>query len=356
MYLINSVIEEAYMSIGWGIIGTGGHADTMVAPAIKKVPGSSIIAAYDIKTESAQNFAARHSVENVYDSLDKMLKDPDIDSLYIATPNYLHSRLTIQAAEAGKHVLCEKPMALTIADGELMVEACRKNNVKLGVSFPERFHPAHQEARRLIRSGEAGEITLVKAQFCRGGARGGWRTWSAWRIDPNMVGAGALYGQGLHVIDALRFILDSEVAEVCAITDETPPDYPVDDMAYVIIKFENGLCGTVVCGMLAPRSENDAVFYGSNAKITCKGTLGAPLQGTLGELLVDGNSVNIKMNYPSTENPTIYRLIREIESFSQSIENDTDSGISGLNGLQMVRIGTAILESSRKGKRVKIAR
>ena len=125
-------------------------------------------------------------------------------------------------------------------------------------------------------------------------------------------------------------------------------------MAYVIIKFENGVTGVVICGMLAPRSDNDAVLYGSKAKITCKGTIGAPLLGTLGEFLVDGDAINVRMEFPTTDNPAVYRMVREINAFNNWIENDVAPYISGENGLQMVRIGNAILESSRQGKAVKI--
>jgi predicted dehydrogenase len=159
----------------------------------------------------------------------------------------------------------------------------------------------------------------------------------------------------LHAIDILRFILNSEVVEVRALTDEAPPEYPVDDMAYVILRFDNGACGTTVCGMLAPRSENDAVLYGSKAKLTCKGTLGAPLLGTLGELLVDGDAFNMRMTYPTQEDPAIYRLIREINEFNNYIiEDGREPVISGLNGLQMVKIGMGILESSRYGRSIQI--
>jgi len=340
------------MTIGWGIVGTGTHASNVTAPALTSVTNTELVAVCDINMELAKECAAKNGVERTYDSLEKMLEDPELDVVYIATPHNLHAQQTIQAAEAGKHVLCEKPMALTVSDGEHMIEACDKNNVKLGVSFPERYHPAHIEARRYIQSGIVGEINVVKAQYCRGLSRGAWR---GWRSDPSIGGAGALYGTGLHPIDVLRFLLDSEVEEVRALTDEEPPQYPVDDMVYVIIKFENGVHGMVLTGILAPRSNNDAVLYGSKAKITCRGTIGAPMTGNLGELIVEGESVNAKMDFP-TDNLLTYRMVRVIGAFNRWIEDDVEPSISGSNGLQMVKIGNAILESSRQGKAVKITK
>ncbi|MFC2007347.1 Gfo/Idh/MocA family protein [Chloroflexota bacterium] len=342
------------MTIGWGILGTGTHAGSTTAPSINGAANSKIVAVCDLSMERAGEFAAKHGVEHVYDSLDKMLENPALDVLYIATPNYLHARQAVQAAEAGKHILCEKPMTITVEDAELMVAACDKNKVKLGVSFPARYHPAHIEARHYIQSGIVGEINVVKAQYCRGGSRGSWSTWSPWRSDPSMGGAGALYGQGVHPIDLLRFMLDSEIEEVRALTDENPPEYPVDDMAYVIIRFENGVTGVVICGMLAPRSENDAVLYGSKAKITCKGTIGAPMPGAVGEFLVDGDAINVRMDFPNTGKPP--RMVHEIDDFNNWVDGGIEPDITGRNGLQMVKIGNAILESSREGKAVKITK
>jgi len=336
------------MAKGWGIIGTGTHADSFIAPALHEAADTGLTAICDIEKERAEEFVSRHGVERAYDSLDKMLDDPELDVVWIATPNNLHARQTIQAAEAGKHILCEKPMALTVPDCEQMIEACNRNGVKLAIDFQNRFHPAHVEAHRLIQSGVVGDIHVVKAQFCRGVSRGFMK---GWRIVPEIAGAGALMGQGLHPIDLLRFLLDSEVVEVLALTDEDPPNRPVEDMAYIILKFESGAHGMVMCGMLAPRPDNDAIVYGSKAKITCKGTVGMWLQG---ELLVDGDSLDLRMGIPSdsVNGPELY--IGVVEHFNKCIEEDTESLISGHNGMQMVRIANAIQESSRKGKAIKI--
>ena len=338
------------MPIRWGIIGAGNYASNVTVPAITSATNTELVAVCDINMELTKGLAAKHGVERTYDSVEKILKDPEIDVIYIATPHSLHAQQTIQAAEAGKHVLCEKPMALTVSDAEQMIEVCDKNKVKLGVSFPERYQPAHIEARRYAQSGTAGNINVAHAQFCRGFSRGAWR---GWRSDPNMGGAGALYGTAIHPIDLLRFLLDSEVEEVRALTDEEPPRYPLDDMVYVIIKFENGTHGMVLSGILAPRLENNVVLYGSKAKITCRETIWGPLLDNLGELLLDGDSVNLRMAFP-TDNPLLFRMIRAIEAFNRWIEDNTEPYISGSNGLQMVKIANAILESSRQGKAVKI--
>jgi len=338
------------MPIRWGIIGAGNYASNVTALALTSATNTELVAICDINMEVTKGLAVKYSVERTYDSVEKILKDPDLDVVYIATPHSLHARQTIRAAEAGKHVLCEKPMTLTVSDAEQMIEACDKNKVKLGVSFPERYQPADIEARRYAQSGTAGKIDVAHAQFCRGFSRGAWR---GWRNNPDIAGAGALYAIAVHPIDLLRFLLDSEVEEVRALTDEEPPRYPVDDMVYVIIKFDNGTHGMVLAGILAPRLDTNVVLYGNKAKITCRDTIWGPLLNNLGELLVDGESVNLRMTFP-TDTPLPFRMIREIEAFNKWIEDDTEPYISGSNGLQMVKIANAILESSHHGKAVKI--
>jgi 1,5-anhydro-D-fructose reductase (1,5-anhydro-D-mannitol-forming) len=336
------------VAIGWGIIGIGHHADQEIAPVFNRIANTNLVAVCSRDIERAKNFATKHRVKRFYDSFAKMLEDPGVDAVFIATPNSLHAQHTIQAAEASKHVLCDKPMALTVRDSELMVEACNKNKVKLAVFFQHRYHPAHIEARRYIQSGIVGGISVVKAQLCHPGS------WKGWKSDSTMAGAGSLMGQGVHCIDLLRYFLDSEVTEVRAMTDEEPPARPVDEMAYVILKFENGAHGVVISGIRTPPSDNDAVLYGSKAKVTCKGTLGRP-QGNLGQLLVDSDSLSVRMSFPSSE-PLLENKTRAVEAFNKSIEENAETSMTGHNGIQVVKITNAIIESSRQGKAVKIAR
>ena len=112
------------MPLGWGIVGIGSHADRFVAQAISRTPDTQLVAVCSRDIGRAQAFAAKHHANRAYDSLDQMLKDPALDVLYIATPNKLHLEQTVAAARAGKHVFCEKPMALTVAECEKMIRVC----------------------------------------------------------------------------------------------------------------------------------------------------------------------------------------------------------------------------------------
>ena len=337
------------MTLGWGIIGIGGHANRFMAPAITHAAGTELVAVCSRDMGRAQEFARKHNAKKAYDSLEKMLADPALNVLYVATPNNLHAEQTIAAAEAGKHVYCEKPMALTVAECERMIKACDDNKVKLGIDFQNRFHPAHVEARRLILSGEAGEVNVVKAQYAHGRSRNAPRIQN-WRSVPEMAGAGSLVGTGVHPIDLLRFVLDSEIEEVRALTDEKPPEQPLDSMAYVILSFKNGVTGVVISGMLVPRSDDDLVIYGSKMKITSRNSVGMPLRG---ELIIEGESIDLRATYPA-EDPVPGMYIRAVEAFNKSVLDNTEPLSSGYDGLEMVRVVDAILESGRSGRAVKI--
>ena len=333
------------MSIGWGVVAVGKHVKRFIGPAIRDAGNTRFVGVCSRSLEKAQAFAQEYGVARAYDDLSAMLKDPELDVLYIATPNNLHAENTVQAAEAGKHVLCEKPMATSEADCVRMIEVCEKHHVKLGLDFQNRYHPAHIMARRLIQEGEAGDIYVAKSQYCHGHMGGHWE---GWRGDPNMSGgAAAINGSGQHTLDLLRFLLDKEVVEVRA--QCIPPD-GLDDQNFAFLTFEGGACGISVSGVMVPRSDNDAVLYGTKAKITCKGTVGMVLQG---ELLIEGDNLNSKLAFP-VDNPITGNYIRLIEAFNKSIIEDLPPDIPGENGLQMLRITHAVLESSRTGKAVKI--
>ena len=336
------------MTIGWGLIGIGTHANRFLGPAIVQSFDTSFVAVCGRSPERARDFAARHGVKRWYDSYEKMLEDPEVDVVLVATPNNLHAQNTVQAAKARKHVLCEKPMALTEEDCMQMIKACKENGVKLGVDYQNRYHPAHIEARRLIQDGTVGEIKVVCARYCSGFMRGRWK--GGWRDDPEITGAGALMATAVHPVDLLRFVMDTEIDEVQAACVTQTPFHSVDEMVYSILKFKNGAYGTVVSGILAPRSDNDMIIYGSQAKITCKGTIAMPLQG---ELFVEGDSINIRMNFPVPD-PVPASYIRLIEGFNRYIRDKAAFESSATNGLQMTRITSAILESSRLQKVVKV--
>lgn len=332
---------------GWAVVGTSWFANDYIAPAINAASSAKLVAVHSRDKARSAAFAAKHGIERSYDSYREMLSDPEVEVVHIATPNHLHTPQTIEAAEAGKHVLCEKPMSLTIEDGEHMIETCRKNNVKLGVGFQNRHHPAHVQARRLILSGEAGDITLVTAQYNHP-----WMDFhlSGWRADPSIAGGGSLMGMGAHCIDLLRFFLAQEVEEVSAISDAKWIDKSLEETILINLKFKNGPFGSVIAGFHVPRPYNDVVIHGTKARIRGVDTIGMPMKGHL-QVTTDSS----KTEYPFPESIT-GKYVHEIEAFNRCLEEDTEPSASGTDGLEMVRLTLSILESAKQQRSIRIKR
>ncbi len=337
------------MTIGWGIVGIGTHADHCMAPAITQAKDAGLIAVCSRDARRAAAFAAKHGVGRSYDDFSAMLRDGAVDAVYISTPNNLHAAQTIEAAQAGKHVLCEKPMAISVIDSERMIESCQKNGVKLGIAFQNRHHPAHVEAKRLIAGGTVGNILMGMAEYSH---FLGAKPRSVWRRDPMMAGAGTLMGMAVHALDLLRFLVGREVDMVQAITDERPPDRPLDETVVALLRFQGGAYGTVVSSRHFPHPANDVVIYGSKARIRGSGTVGMRLVGVL-EIV--GDSPPSTSEFPCND-PVTGTYLLQVESFNRSIRENTEPNASGYDGLEMARIVEAILDSNRQGKAVRIQR
>jgi 1,5-anhydro-D-fructose reductase (1,5-anhydro-D-mannitol-forming) len=349
------------MAIGWALVSTGRHADTCLAPALGLAEETHLVAVYSREQQHAEAFAAKHGAQVAYTSLEALLADARVEVVCIASPNFLHAPYTTLAARAGKHVLVEKPMALSVAEAWDMVQTCQTAGVTLGVGFHLRHHPGHQEARRLIREGVLGTITLVQAQWGAGQRgrvemapeqliplRSGPR--SAWWGTPTQVGrAYAMMAQGVHCVDLLHFLLGQHVVEVAALTDGQTPEHPLERLATLCLRFNGGTLGTVCCGFKMPDTKNDATLYGSHGRIILGHSLWITLQGSL-EVVSD--TVQTAMTY---EQDTLALYMRQIEAFNQAIQQQESPIASGLDGLRAVQVTEAMIESASTGRAVKIA-
>ncbi len=341
------------MALGWAIISTGQHPDNKIAPAIVAAQGSELVAVYSRDQSRADDFAQRHGAQAAYSNLDDLLGDSRVDAVFIASPNALHAAQTIKAAQAGKHVLSEKPMATTIEDSVAMVQACQRARVKLGVGFNLRQHPGHIKAKELIARGALGRVTLAQGQWGFGvrgqGApqpRTGLRQW--WD-QPELIGnASTMMGTGIHVVDILRFMLGQEVTEVAAITDGQTQEQPLEQLAALSLRFSGGTIGTVCCGRVLPDSRNDFTIYGSDGRISGRASLWEARQGRVDIFSETVNHAEV------CSGSYLGNFTAEIEDFQRAIETDTEPAATGIDGLRVVEVTLAMIESARTGRSVKI--
>ena len=341
------------MSIGWAIISTGDYADDRGAPAINRAQGAELVAVCSRDQGRGEAFAQKHGAKTAYTAIEDVLSDSRVDAVYITSPNHLHAPYTRMAAKAGKHVLVEKPLSLNVAEVVAMVQVCRDRGVKLGVGLHLRHHPGHIEARRLVADGILGTIALAQAQSGRGDwgevwpePRAGLRDW--W-THPEMVGgAFVMLALGVHCIDDLQFILGQRVVEIAAITDGQTAERPLEDLATMCLRFDQGTIGMMCCGLRLPEFQNDVTIYGSHGKVVLSDSSWPRLQG---DLRVSSESVSTTVVY---EPDLVVLVTWAIEDFQRAIAEDRDPAASGVDGLNMVQVTAGMLESVKTGRTVKL--
>ena len=343
------------MALGWGIISTGRHVDGRIAPAINAAPEAELIGIYSRSQERAETYAKKHNAKAAYDQLDNLLNDSRVDAVFIASPNSLHPRHTIQSAKAGKHVFTEKTMATNLEDAIHMIHACRENDVKLGVGFHLRQHPFHIKASKLIAEGTIGPIVMAHAQLSygkRGQVREPWRSGlSEWWTEADLVGgAFAMMANGVHMVDLLRFLIGEDVVEVSAMTDGQMETQPLEQLAQLSLRFAGGAITNVVCSRRIPDSRNDFTVYGVNGRIVGTNTTTIiPDSPSLLEVLSDSGDYTEEQGVGALSN-----YIAEMEDFRQAIEQDREPSASGIDGLRVVEVTQAMVESAWNKRSVRI--
>ncbi|CAM4346014.1 Gfo/Idh/MocA family protein [Paenibacillus tarimensis] len=230
----------------WGIMGAAGIAKGAVIPAIQQSESGVVTALASRDQDKAEAAAREMNIPAAYGSYEALLADPDIDAVYIPLPNHLHREWAIRAAEAGKHVLCEKPLALNAGQAQEMVDACARAGVHLAEAFMYRHHPVYDLVAGIIRSGEIGEIRAIHSAFTFNNAddKSNVRYRKDW-------GGGSLYDVGCYPLSAARLLLGAEPEAVTVQTFVSAEHDNVDMMASGLVEFAGGVALTFDCGMWA---------------------------------------------------------------------------------------------------------
>jgi predicted dehydrogenase len=246
-------------TLRWGILSTADIARTKVIPGLQKAARCSVVAIASRDEGRAAAVAAELGIPRAHGSYEGLLADPEVDAVYIPLPNHMHVEWTIAAARAGKHVLCEKPLALTAADAERMADACRTAGVHLMEAFMYRLHPSWIAVRELVASGRIGRTVAIDSWF------------SYFNDDPGNIrnkqdaGGGAIFDIGCYCINLSRMLFGQEPASVQAWLRRDPVS-GVDVVASAVLGFEDGVA-TFTC---STRSEPDqrVHIYGTEGRIT----------------------------------------------------------------------------------------
>lgn len=329
--------------VRWGILGCGWISSDAIAPALAALPGARLHSACSRDAERAARFCAPYEARP-YSDLQQFLADPELDAVFIATPNDRHVADVLACAAAGKHVLCDKPLAPTAADAQRALQACQDAGVKLGVGYQMRFNPVHQEMARRIATGELGRIAYAHVQAC-------FRYLfppSEWRRHLSTAGGGwATADLGTHLVDLLLWLL-GPVSRVQAQMDNGAYGYETEDTCSAVLHFACGTLATLTCStaVTAPRSE--LAFYGEQGCVVGENTIGI---GTWGRLLAGGDQ---GLTECPLELPAAGPYHLELAAFSEALRAGTEPPVPGGAGLAAARVIDAIRQSAREGRRLSL--
>ena len=249
-----------------GVIGCGKIAQVRHIPEYAANENCTLTAFFSPNAKRAEDMAAKYGGK-VYASAEELFADPEIDAVSICAANYAHAELSIKALEAGKHVLCEKPMAVTLEDCEAMLAAAEKAGKRLMIGQNQRLAKAHLCAKELLEQGEIGKVVSFRSSFGHGGPD---RDKDTWFFDKKRAAMGAMADLGIHKTDLLRFLLGQDVvrttARLCTLDKRGPNDelIGVDDNAFCIYEMSGGAFGTMTASWTYYGAEdNSTVLYGT---------------------------------------------------------------------------------------------
>jgi predicted dehydrogenase len=251
--------------IKWGLIGAGDIAQKRVAAALRDTPSSELVAIARAHPERAESFAKTFGARRWHRNAEELFADREIDAVYVATPVHLHAAQTVAAAEAGKHVLCEKPMALDVGECDRMIAACREHDVRLGVAYYRHFYPVIARIKAIVASGEIGDPVVAQIEafeWCNlppGDPR-------SWFMKKAEAGGGPMFDFGCHRLEVL-IDLFGPVRRVTSIAANVVFDREVEDTAIASLQFERGTCATLAVTHAALEARDTLRIFGTNGSI-----------------------------------------------------------------------------------------
>jgi glucose-fructose oxidoreductase len=303
----------------WGVAGCGRFSEHTFIPTLKFLRRSTVHSFFSHNLNRAKELAEKSGASGYFDNYNEFLKS-DIDCVFVASVNSNHYDQVIKAAEAGKNILCEKPLAITSKQAEEMVEACKRNNVFLAVNYVHRLHPHVIKAKELIKNQTIGKLVTVNVSFNLD-----FPPSNNFRFNKELSGGGALRDLGTHLIDLLRFF-SGEISEINGYMDNVIYNYDVEDFVSAIVKFKNGNYGSFNVSYNTKKAFNRIEILGHTGAISIEnfiGVKGAPSKLTI---QLDGEA---KKSFRKRGNKFLFMMRAIQKSF---LKNQTPP-VTGEDGL-----------------------
>ena len=302
--------------LNWGLIGAGDIAKKRIAPALRDLPNCDFVAVSRSRFELAESFGREFGARKWFADWRELIADDEIDAVYIATPVFLHAEQTIAAAKAGKHILCEKPMALNVKECDEMLAACRANNVKLGIAYYRHFYPVIERAKAIIASGEIGKVSVAQINafeyFDPSPEHSRY-----WLLEKEKSGGGPMKDFGCHRLEVLSNLF-GKVTRLKSLIANVAFERKVEDTAATLLQFESGTCATLTVTHAAQEAQDTLDIFGT------KGAIHIPVLNQ-GELkLRIGNDERIE-SYPTHPNAHLPL----IEDFTNAVLTNREPLLNG---------------------------
>jgi len=312
--------------VGWALVGCGDIAGKRVAAALGQAEGSALVTVARARAELAAAFAERHGARRWHADWREVLKDAEVDAVYLATPVRLHAEQAVAAAEAGKHVLCEKPMALDVASGERMLAAARAHGVRLGVAYYRHHYPVIARLRVLLASGEIGEPVLAGVQAFEPFDAGPDDP-RAWLLRRSESGGGPMADFGCHRIEVLLDLL-GPVADVHGFPDNVRfREREVEDTCVAHLRFQSGAVAVVAVTHAALERRDTLEIFGTRGSAHVR----ILNEGRLRVVTAGGTWEEDHPPHPNLHQPLV-------EDFVAAVREGREPAVTGEVGLEVARV------------------
>lgn len=330
-------------SIGWGLIGASNIAGEHMIGAIRAQLGHEVVSVMSSSVERAQQFAKKNGIPGVCSSLSDLLADPSVQVVYVSTTNELHRDQVLAAAAAGKHVLCEKPLALAVQDAVTMLNACRDAGVLLATNHHLRNAASHRKIRELVQNGAIGRPLFARvfhAVYLPPHLQG-------WRIDKPQAGGGVILDIAVHDADTLRFILGAEPIEAIGMGQSTEMvSGGLEDGVMAVLRFDNGVLAQIHDAFTVQHAGTGIEIHGDAGSIIGRGVM---TQRPVGEVLLRNASGEQVI---PIDHSNLY--VRGVASFCAALNGDGAPSASAEDGVRSLAVAQAIAESCKSHAAVRI--
>jgi len=337
---------EPGRKFGYAVVGLGSYATRQIMPQFKGCDHARLVALVSGTPAKLEQYGTEYDIPRMhrysYADFDRIRDNPDIDAVYIILPNAMHAEYTIRAARAGKHVMCEKPMAVSAVECEAMIAACKRANRKLMIGYRCRFEPYNKLAIELARGGHVGQTRIINAEH------GFYAQPNQWRLDRALSGGGSLMDIGIYSLNAARYLTGEEPIEVSAVesTDRSDPRFrTVEDRINFLLRFPSGI--EAMCVSSYNSAHNAYRVVGKDGWIDMEPAT-----------QYDGHVMHIRKDGVVTPRvlpaPRRNQFQAQLDHLPESVFANTQPITAGEEGLADLRVMEAIYRSAREGRHVKM--